>query len=324
MKRPVTLCSTLLRRAVFPAGVIVLSAAPALPLTLEFPGPATPATSREENPASYRMPTGPWQAGAVPERLIEGALQQTAWRIDTPGLTTLAILNPLKAQLLADGWQILFECETRACGGFDFRYATEVLPEPEMHVDLGDFRYLAAEKDGGAQAITILASRSSAAGFVQVTRIGAKPPAPVTVTEGAPPANTQAAPPPHATGSIAERLETGGAFALDDLVFGSGASALQEGDYASLRELADYLKANPDRSVALVGHTDASGGLDANIDLSRKRAAAVRRVLIETYGAPAAQVVAEGVGYLSPRASNLTPEGRTQNRRVEVMLTSTR
>jgi outer membrane protein OmpA-like peptidoglycan-associated protein len=75
--------------------------------------------------------------------------------------------------------------------------------------------------------------------------------------------------------------------------------------------------------VAIVGHTDASGGLEANIALSRKRAQAVRNVLIEAFGVPAAQIQAEGVGYLSPRASNLTEAGRTQNRRVEVMLTST-
>jgi outer membrane protein OmpA-like peptidoglycan-associated protein len=46
--------------------------------------------------------------------------------------------------------------------------------------------------------------------------------------------------------------------------------------------------------------------------------------LLTVYGIPAEQVRAEGVGYLAPRASNLTDEGRKKNRRVEVMLTSTK
>jgi OOP family OmpA-OmpF porin len=75
--------------------------------------------------------------------------------------------------------------------------------------------------------------------------------------------------------------------------------------------------------VILVGHTDASGGLDGNIALSRKRAESVRQRMTDRYGIPAAQVDAQGVGYLSPRASNLSDTGRDQNRRVEVMMTST-
>ena len=75
--------------------------------------------------------------------------------------------------------------------------------------------------------------------------------------------------------------------------------------------------------MALVGHTDASGGLDVNIAVSRQRAQSVRQRLIDRYDIPARQVDAQGVGYLSPRASNLTEAGRQKNRRVEVMMTST-
>ena len=120
------------------------------------------------------------------------------------------------------------------------------------------------------------------------------------------------------------RLESTGSVVLEDLIFPSGAATLAEGDYASLRDLAAYLRDNPERTIALVGHTDASGGLDANIALSKRRAASVRDMLIGKHGAPAPRVAAEGVGFLAPRASNLTPEGRTENRRVEVMITSTR
>jgi OOP family OmpA-OmpF porin len=113
-----------------------------------------------------------------------------------------------------------------------------------------------------------------------------------------------------------------GSVVLNGLDFGSGAADLTEGHYPSLAALADWLKANPSETVALVGHTDTSGGLDSNIQISKRRAGSVRKRLIEVYGIPSAQIDAQGVGYLSPIASNETEEGRQLNRRVEAILTS--
>jgi OOP family OmpA-OmpF porin len=125
--------------------------------------------------------------------------------------------------------------------------------------------------------------------------------------------------PVEAPADLEARLSAGLPVALDDLVFGSGAAALEARDYASLVALAAWLKADPGRKVTLVGHTDASGGLDANIALSRKRAEGVRQVLMTVHDVPPAQVSAEGVGPLAPRAGNDTEEGRRKNRRVEAV-----
>ena len=320
----------LLRAALLPGLAALAPAAQAL--TLAFPGAATATASRFESPTSYRVAIGAWDGSGLPTRLFEGALEQTAWRIIDPeprrqSLTTLAILQPLRAQLLQLGYAVLFECEAAACGGFDFRYASDLQPEPDMHVDLGDFRYLAAERAtaSGPEVVSLMISRSATAGFVQLTQLG---PASVAAPEPAaadtlPP--TEVAPAPAPTPEdFASRLESGGAVVLDDLVFASGAGELAAGDYPSLAELATYLLAHPQRTVVLVGHTDAVGSLAANVALSRQRAASVRARLINSLGVPATRVGADGVGFLAPRASNLTEEGRAQNRRVEAVPTSTR
>ena len=300
-------------------------------ITLDLPGSARAAADRVEALTSYLLPIGAFANGQMQTRRSEGRLSQTAWRIDTPGLTTLQILAPLRAQLSEAGFRSLYECDTAECGGFDFRYGTSILPEPEMHVDLGDFRYFAAER--GQEVISLIVSRSSTAGFVQMTHVGGaadqgpvlsastKTQPPVTAPGGTAP--KVAAQPDPGANDIGARLMNGGAVALDDLVFASGSSSLTEGAYASLSRLAEWIKEHPTATIALVGHTDASGGLDANIALSRKRAESVRERLITKYALPPSQIEAQGVGYLSPRASNRTDEGRTQNRRVEVMLTST-
>ncbi len=70
----------------------------------------------------------------------------------------------------------------------------------------------------------------------------------------------------------------------------------------------------------LVGHTDNSGDLDKNIELSKKRAESVQTRLSDTYGVPIAQIQARGVGYHAPLGSNADPAGRDANRRVEVVL----
>lgn len=307
------------------AGLAALCLAlPAGAITLDLSDAATATARRSEALTSYRLPVGPWTPAGITTQLVEGGLDQRAWRIEAPGLTTLQLLAPLRDQLDAAGYRVIFECETEVCGGFDFRYGTDILPEPDMHVDLGDFRYLAAERPSakGSDALSLLVSRSATAGFVQLTRIGPAP-EPPQVTASSKSQEPAAPPAAAAPADLGARLETGGAQPLEDLVFASGSGQLAPGDYPSLAGLAAYLKANPTRSVTIVGHTDASGALSGNVALSRQRAQSVRSRLIEL-GAPAAQIGADGVGYLVPRASNLTEEGRTRNRRVEVMLTSTK
>ena len=77
---------------------------------------------------------------------------------------------------------------------------------------------------------------------------------------------------------------------LEDIVFASGASVLADGAIPSLELLADWLKEDGDRSVVLVGHTDASGNLAANVALGAKRAEAIRTRLIGSFGVAAGQV----------------------------------
>lgn len=290
-------------------------------LTLDFPGFASQIAGKENKGDSVFLPTNAFSEGKVEGITAEGAISHQSWRITSDVITTLQLLQPLRQQLSADGYEILFECQDQICGGFDFRFRLDVFSEPDMHVNLADFRYLVAQKivDGIPEYASLVISRSPNAGFVQLTQVG-KPGQVATIT------TSTKAPPADSTiiGPIGEQLEANGHATLDDLVFKPGSSSLGDGDYTSLRALADYLAASPNRTIMLVGHTDAEGALDGNVKLSRKRATSVMEFLITSFGVSENQVSADGVGFLSPRASNLTSDGRAQNRRVEVILTSTR
>jgi OOP family OmpA-OmpF porin len=301
------------------AALLLLFAAPAaLAATLELPASATVAEQETEALGSHRLATGPWSEETLPTVTAEGAITREVVRIETPGLTTLQILAPLRDQLAAQGYETLLDCETEACGGFDFRAAVEVLPPPAMFVDLADFRYLSARK--GDEALSLLVSRSAETGFVQIVRVapagGIAPPP--TVIAAAPPQGP--VPPPPALRSLPDRLEAEGRVVLEGLSFATGSADLAAGGDTALAALAAWLAADPSRRVAIVGHTDALGPLEANVALSRRRAQAVAARLASDHGVPRAQLEAHGMGWLSPRATNLTPEGREANRRVEAVL----
>ena len=306
----------------FLALLTLLLAQPACAVTLDMPGNATLQTEETLALGSYLVPTGPFADGQIPGIAVEGEVLRQAWRIEAAGLSTLQILAPLRDQLAAAGFAVLYDCNTDQCGGFDFRFGIEVMAAPGMYVDLGDFRYLAAKADGpdGPEYVSLLVSRSSLSGFVQITRIGTptETPAIVTTTQAPVRATLTVAP-----GEFAAEIEATGHVILSDLTFETGSAQLGPGPFASLQTLADYLLANPARRVALVGHTDSQGSLDGNIALSKRRAGSVLERLVTDYAIPRGQLAAEGMGFLSPLASNLTPEGRDLNRRVEVIITST-
>jgi OOP family OmpA-OmpF porin len=265
------------------------------------------------------MPIGPWSDGVLPQQTVEGQFTQQAWTIAATGLTTLQLIRPLRDQLRNDGFDVVYECRDQDCGGFDFRFQTDVLPPPEMQVNLVDFRYLAARKAEGSELISVLASRSARAGFVQITRVG--PTTTVVATANAAPLGELDEIVP--TGDLGANLAQTGRAVLSGLEFQTGSSKLGAGPFDTLQALADFLAAQPDMQVALVGHTDATGALDGNIALSKRRARSVLERLASNYGVSRSQLDAQGMGYLAPIASNLTQDGRTTNRRVEVIITTT-
>lgn len=304
------------------ASVLVPTMVEAADLTLP-PG----ATLTDEDSEAYgdvRLPWGPYSDGVLPVIEAEGAVTRQAYEIGTGSFTSLQLLAPLRDQLAEAGFAELYSCKADDCGGYDFRFALDLLPAPAMFIDLGDFRYFLAARDGeeGREHVSIVTSRGGAEGFIHITTV-----APTTAALILPDVAVEEPPatglPAAASGApFDEQLLTAGHAVLEGLDFPSGSATLAADAYPSLSALAAFLQRNPTAVVSLVGHTDSVGGLEANTRLSRARAQSVRTRLIEVHGSEPARILAEGAGFLAPRASNLTPEGRAANRRVEVVLLS--
>jgi len=105
----------------------------------------------------------------------------------------------------------------------------------------------------------------------------------------------------------------------EGILFDIDSAAIRSTLQADLRALARNLQQYPDTTVEVIGHTDNTGSAGYNQDLSQRRAAAVSGVLLEA-GVSPGRVRSYGRGEDEPIASNLTPQGRAQNRRVEVII----
>jgi outer membrane protein OmpA-like peptidoglycan-associated protein len=103
------------------------------------------------------------------------------------------------------------------------------------------------------------------------------------------------------------------------VLFASGKSTLLPGAQAKLNAVADALKDQADHEIVVEGHTDTQGSDATNLELSQKRAQAVRDYLV-AHGVPTSRVRAQGLGESKPVADNKTAEGRANNRRVEIIV----
>jgi outer membrane protein OmpA-like peptidoglycan-associated protein len=105
-----------------------------------------------------------------------------------------------------------------------------------------------------------------------------------------------------------------------DVLFDTGKAQLRPEAQSALEKVAVVLAQFPDSNVEIAGHTDSKGGSAMNLDLSKKRAAAVSEFLKKRSELAKINFTTQGFGETRPIASNDTDEGRLQNRRVEIVV----
>jgi len=111
----------------------------------------------------------------------------------------------------------------------------------------------------------------------------------------------------------------------DKLLFSSGSIIIDEKGKQALSQLADVLKQQPEINIAVEGHTDSQkinnlGQIKDNWDLSVLRSTSVVRYLTEVSKVESVRMTATGKGEFQPLDSNSSPEGRSKNRRIEIVL----
>jgi outer membrane protein OmpA-like peptidoglycan-associated protein len=252
---------------------------------------------------------------------VEGKLTRILY-LAPKGRSTLEIFRNYENELKRAGFQVLFSCSREAgCKGMN----TIIYPEERQLRNLPDLefvfnipkndRYLAAElprSEGNVYVSLYMAESDYEIPQWIYQRIAVL----LEVVEAKP-----------MEGSLvrvdasawAQAIATQGKVALYGIYFDTDKAEIKPESKPTLAEIAKLLKQDLALKLYVVGHTDAVGSLEYNMELSRRRAEATVRALVSEYGVDPRRLKPFGVGPLVPVASNDTEQGRAKNRRVELV-----
>lgn len=118
---------------------------------------------------------------------------------------------------------------------------------------------------------------------------------------------------------IEQSLSQSGRAEVHGIYFDFASATIRPESEPVLKEIAQALADNPKWKLSVEGHTDNVGGDDYNLELSNRRAAAVKQALVERYRVAADRLATAGFGASRPKETNDTLEGRARNRRVELV-----
>jgi outer membrane protein OmpA-like peptidoglycan-associated protein len=293
------------------------------PIVSRFAG-STIVAYQEVDYDEVALPMGPrGNSGFAKTLQTKGKVTRIVYASPRAKTPTEVFAN-FRDSLQRSGFKLLYSCTTgtssaTACGGFNFStdYPQPILQHDSAHNNLisellyspqDDVRYLLAEfqRDSRRVDVGLMVSKNGdnpVGVLLQVVESGQMPSGEVTVDSAA----------------IAQGLESEGKFALYGLQFATDNADLRPDSDATLKQMSDVLRQQPDLKVFIVGHTDSSGALEHNLALSERRAQSVVKALTSRFGIAPNRLVAVGMASYSPVASNHSDAGKAKNRRVEMV-----
>lgn len=254
----------------------------------------------------------PGDSKAGVSQTLEGKITKISYYLPEDR-STLEVFRNYEDALKAEGFEILYACSNKECGGRAFNHKVV-----EYKSGFGDNyyeqRFLAAKlvRDEGDVYVSLYTVKNTTGGgpdknhiYTQVDVIEIAP-----MDEGLVTVDADA---------MAEEIFETGSISIYGILFDFDKADIKPESAATIKEIATLLNDNPDLKLFIVGHTDNKGSLDYNTELSQNRAEAVVGILVNEHGIDSARVTPKGLGFLAPVASNSTEDGRSKNRRVELV-----
>jgi OmpA-OmpF porin, OOP family len=255
----------------------------------------------------YWLPIGKLYGNGQAEkvRTIEGKWSHFTYE-NPPGRTVLEVFSSYEDTLRQLGFEIVYSCKDAQCGQGG-RKTNADWWDPN-HVR----RYLAAKRERPEGdlwiAVHVYARQANALGRHDIDIVEAK-----TRSESVAPHALRPS-----AGPLYEALMKSGHAAVYGITW-DAKGQVSPGSVPSLQAIAELLSSHPQLQLYLVVHTDNVGGVQANVERSRKQATTLANLLAKSHGVPAARIRPSGMGPLAPVAANDTEEGRARNRRVELV-----
>lgn len=273
----------------------------------------------QSNYTAYLVAEGPLAYSEFPKKSTpEGALECFLYK-GPSGRTALEVFRNYEQQLKKSGLTILFSCSDNTCvdGGYQNFFTALYGSTGNRVEERKTFRneatniysgryYLSAIRKGEESnkyvTVGVATVDNVIYTFVDILTEKLMETNKVKITAD----------------NIQKEIKEQGKIAIYETLFETGKATLLPSAASIINEMYAYIKANPSKNFYVVGHTDDTGNLEANMTLSLQRAQSLTNELIKK-GVPARQLTARGVGPLAPVSANKTDAGKQRNRRVELV-----
>lgn len=247
-------------------------------------------------------PVDPKATGGLGKsEVLEGYVTKVDYSLSGGKRSTFEVARNYEQALVDAGFQLIFKCSGKAktCGKLKFDPVFGEFP-------YSDEEYLIARGSDKATAETLtVAIRIPETHHHHIFVVRTK-----SMDTGM--AKVDAA-------AMRKGLEQTGHMALYGIQFDFGKSSLKLESAPVIAEVAGLLKNNAKLKLHVVGHTDNIGTFEANMALSKARAATVVDALVKQHGIASARLMPHGASSIAPVATNRTDAGRAENRRVELV-----
>ncbi|MGM0481156.1 MAG: OmpA family protein [Pseudomonadota bacterium] len=245
----------------------------------------------------------------VEEITVEGAVTRNVYK-GPDGRSSLEIFRNYQMALTEAGFEILYKCIDDHFKCMDF-----------AHFQIGGYKY-GEVAHSGKDARYLYAKLANPNGDIFVslhTAVKGQTPYTLLQVVEEKPMDTGKVNVDIDAQAMADDIDETGSVRLYGIHFDTNEATIKEKSESTLAEIADLMDQQPELRLNVVGHTDAVGDINYNMDLSRKRAEAVVAFLSSQYGVAEGRLKAHGIGPLAPVASNEDEDGRARNRRVELV-----
>lgn len=258
-----------------------------------------------ESTGNYDLPRGQYTPSDQPHETVYVQVERMAWKLAQRD-EAQGVIDALTSAYERRGFEMVYSCLDKDCGGFDFRFAIDTAPMPGFLVDINNFIYVEMQNDD--ERLLLLSSAVNGDGYFQQSHLQTVDPDNLTIKNAEIiPAETEP--------ELAQSRTI-----LDSVIFEQSSAQIASYDENQLVTIAQALENDPNLSLYIVGHTDSLGGMDANLRISKARAVSVQELFIDRFDVDPNRIETDGVGFLAPIASNDTEAGQARNRRVEALL----
>ncbi len=260
----------------------------------------------------YLLPLGEFRNGRVSKtQLLQGKV--TRIRYEAPkDASTLQIYLSYEMALTRAGFEILFSGKNEELGKDldwpSFLFNRDLVSATRLMAIGQDQRCLVGKLPNSMYDIYVsifISKVSHNSSLIQLDFIEVKPMEPGMVKVN--------------LAYLAESIVEAGHVAIYSIYFDINKADIKPESEEAIEGIAEFLRKNEEINLYVIGHTDNTGTLDFNMELSQRRAEAVVDALVSEYNIDKMRLQPVGIGPLSPISTNRTDEGRSKNRRVELV-----